>query len=203
LADGWVKIFLNPHLINGRLEIWDQSYGGDLYIGKLINPGWMGTGDPSTEPYYMSGSPFPSSHIYRIKFPRQQIDGIWYKSTQLPYGFTFQSTIEETIPITPEPTNPVASIIELNLPSQLHVGEPITGSIKIQNVGDSVGDLRCLIITEWNGAIYSTEQSLNSGQILEATLPVGVVMPAQDAVITIKGEHLEGEVWVTDDVKTH
>jgi len=203
LTDGWVKIFLNPHLINARLEIWDQSYGGDLYIGKLINPGWMGTGDPYSEPYYMSGDPFPASRLYRIKFPRQQIDGVWYKYAQLPYTFTFQATVETTIPITPEPTNPVASIIELNLPSQLHTGEPITGYIRVQNIGDGIGDFRCLIITEWDGAIYSTEQSLNPGQVLEASIPTGIIMPNQDAIITIKGEHLEGEVWVTDDVKTH
>lgn len=203
MATGWAKIWLDPHLINARLEIWDQSYDWDDYIGKMVNPGWDHFQEPELDPYYMVGSPFPASHLYRIKFPRQQIDGVWYEKTQLSYLFTFQSTIEDTIPITVEPVSLIASIVEVNLPDQLYTGDSITGFVRVKNIGDGSGPFRCLITTEWNEAEYATEQTLSPGQILEATLPAGIIMPAQEASTTIRGQHLEDEVWVTDDIKTH
>lgn len=201
MADGWAKIWLDPHLINGTLEIWYQSYDNDLYVGKMFNPGWDGSADP-TDPYFMDGGPFAVADVYRIKFPKQEIGGVWYEATQLPYQFSFATHLEETIPIT-EAAGPSASVVEVNLPDQLYAGDSITGFARVENVGGVDGTLRCLIITEWDGAIYSAEQVLSPGQVLQANLPAGIVMPTQDALTTIKGEHLENGVWITDDVKTH
>jgi len=141
MAGGYLKIWLDPHLIDARVEIWDQSYIGgeyiDLYVGKMLNPGWMGSGDPYSEPYYMVGTPFPASHLYRIKFPRQQVGGVWYEATQLPYLINFGLHKEDTIPITAEA-----------------VGIPTTTTI---SAPDSVAINDNFFIS---GILYETESSI-------------------------------------------
>lgn len=202
MATGWAKIWLDPHLINGRLEIWDQSYDRDLYIGKMLNPGWDGSEDP-TDPYFMSGGPFPAANTYRIKFPEQEINGVLYKATQLPYQFSFTTHLEAIIPITGTVLVAKASITKVSLPDKLEAGDPITGYVDITNIGSSTGRIRCLFITEWNGIPYATGGDLKVGETLRVTPPSLLVMPEVDAVIIMKGQHLEDGVWITDDVKTH
>lgn len=98
-APGSVSIWLDPHIVTARVELWDQSYGRDIFVGVLIKPGWQG-GDPYYEPYYMPGDPIPNDYyLYTIKFPDQTIDGITYQATELGFNFTFASDHIYTIPI--------------------------------------------------------------------------------------------------------
>lgn len=135
MAEGSCRIWLDPHLMGARLEIWDQSYIGgeyiDIYVGKLFDP------LSPDEPYWMVGDPFPAAHLYRIKFPRQQVGGVWYEATQLPYKISFGTNTEDTIPITEEA-----------------VGIPTTTTI---SAPDSVAINDNFFIS---GILYETESSI-------------------------------------------
>ena len=103
------------------------------------------------------------------------------------------------------PTYPKAVITVLELPDRLHAGEWITGRVVIRNDGDGGGTCRVTILTVWDEGVYGTKENyLNPGQELEATIPVGIIkMPDIDAVMEIRGEHLENSEWIIDDKKTH
>jgi len=94
-------------------------------------------------------------------------------------------------------------IFSFSLPDQLYEGDLITGHVDIQNDGLGPDLLMCRVVTEWNGAIYETQDNIASGAILRANIPAGVVMPAQDAIITMYAFHDEDGVWVQDDVASH
>lgn len=102
------------------------------------------------------------------------------------------------------PSEGKAEIIEVSLPSELTEGSFITGHVKFKNVGTVFSRLKCLITTEWDGKKYSTIADLEPGEVHIAYIKEGtVVMPNQDAVITIEGQHLQFGEWITDDTKTH
>lgn len=176
--DDWFSVSPNPILTdsNGRAVyefVMNVSQSGDYYLIKAVI---LAQAHPVTGEMY----------------------GGFERAPERTYGFT-----TKTWDINLVPAVLIASVNEINLPDKLAAGDSITGYARIENIGDIRGTLRCLLITEWNGDIYSTEQVLDPGGILEATLPAGVVMPKQDAVTTVKAEHLEDGVWITDDVKTH
>ena len=198
-----ISIWLDPHIVTARVEIWDKSYGLDLYIGNFIKPGWSG-GDPKDDPYYLPGDPFPAGRVYTVKFPEQVVDGFLYEATELGFDFVIRKDHVYTIPIAVGGT-PSAKTVEINLPDELDLGVNITGYIKIKNIGNIRGLIRCLITTEWNNTNYKTEQELDPSQILKSTLPAGVVMPTQDAIITIRAQHYNTSLgeWETDEVVTH
>jgi len=93
LADGSIRIWLNPHLRYARLELWLDWYDEFFYVANfppLVNP---------DDPYYLPGDPFPASYLYTVRFPEQTINGVTYKATQLGWGFTFQGNPDYTITI--------------------------------------------------------------------------------------------------------
>ncbi len=108
----------------------------------------------------------------------------------------------------PPPPPPVgegqAQVYVIELPSVLDAGVPITGKIKIQNIGAGEDDLRGLITTMWNGKQFSGGGRVPVGSILTLTISEGLMtMPAEDAVIKIEAQHDANGTWVTDDTKSH
>ena len=113
-----------------------------------------------------------------------------------------------TIKLVVEPPPPVdegvAQVYAIELPSELDSGAWIIGKVKIKNIGPAEDDLRALVTTEWNGKLYAGQDKVPVGSILSLTIPSGLIMmPDVDAVIIVDAQHLEAEVWVTDDTKTH
>ena len=96
MAKGSLRVWLQPHLVDAMVELWYRSYGADVKTGNLVKPGWEG-GDPATEPYYLPGDPFTAYDLYTVKFPQQEVNGVWYKATELGHDFTFQGDWEYTL----------------------------------------------------------------------------------------------------------
>lgn len=97
----------------------------------------------------------------------------------------------------------LAKVDTFSLPAELYEGDPVIGYVDVVNIGLGVDLIMCRLVTEWNGASYETQATLNAGATLRANVPAGVVMPAQDAVITMRAFHDEDGVWILDDTVTH
>ncbi len=116
---------------------------------------------------------------------------------------------DEAPPPPPPPPPPSgegkASIIEVNLPSELSTGELIIGYFRVKNIGTVEDRIRCLVTTTWNGRQYSGENTVPVNGVLRFAIidTHNIRMPNQDAIIKIEGQHKKDGVWVTDDTKTH
>ena len=192
MAIGSAIVTLVPSLVGATLWLRYRSYE---YDEPII---WTVTTD---QPTIFDGANYTGFDLYQVQFPAQEIGGISYNEVRTP-SFQF-STDHEYDLLLIQSGLPLGEVTEINLPDELALGDPITGYARVKNVGSGSGILRCTLTTEWDGATYSAEQVLDPLQTLEATLPAGVVMPNQDAVITIRAEHLDSGVWIIDDVKTH
>ena len=109
-------------------------------------------------------------------------------------------------PPPPPPTGPEASIIEINLPTELEAGAMVVGNVKIKNIGDAAGGIRAFVTTMWdNKDFVSGSGSLAPGATHQITLTAGsnIRMPNANAEIRIRAQHLEDGVWETDDTRTH
>lgn len=203
MAAGSCKVWLNPHIVDATVELWYRSYGADVRTGIFIQPGWGG-GDPLAEPYIYPGSPFTSYDLYTVKFPEQTVGGVRYQATELGYDFTFQGDTEYILDITPFAEEGKASIIEVSLPDKLTKDSWITGYVRIKNIGTATARFRHFLTTEWNGKESKTEADLRSGDILRVNFyEGGLIMPSQDAAMTIRAQRWKDGVWITDDIKTH
>ena len=147
--------------------------------------------------------------VLQVRIPENQnINGVIYEGAGSPVFNCYDGTVKNTtIVMTPKyPTSyqPKAEIVELVLPDELNERDSILGSIKIKNVGLAKGSLRILLTTEWDNNWYESIEVVPVGDTLTVNLLEGrIVMPSQDAVMTIEAQHLEDGVWVTDDTKTH
>ena len=104
----------------------------------------------------------------------------------------------------PPPGEGKAQISLIDLPSELEAGAFITGLIKIKNIGEATDDLRLLVIPEWTDVQYGRDAQVAVGGTLAVSIIEGLlVMPDKDAIIVMKGQHLEDGVWITDDEKSH
>ncbi len=117
--------------------------------------------------------------------------------------------ILKTAPAPPPPPpadqEGLAQIVLVDLPDSLFEGEPVTGTVRIKNVG-AIGDkLQVSITTEWDSKLYKASADIPVGYTYTVNLTVatGIVMPAQDAVITIRAQHDQDGAWVTDDQASH
>ena len=99
----------------------------------------------------------------------------------------------------------LARILQINLPTELSAGEPVLGSIVITNAGAVEDMLRILVTTEWNSKQYVGSASVPVGSTYKVNIAssAGIVMPAEDAKITIQAQHDEAGTWVTDETATH
>ncbi len=76
--------------------------------------------------------------------------------------------------------------------------------LDLKNIGTARDKIKCLIYTEWEEMLYGGETDLEVNQICRFNFPEGLIkMPSIDAIVTISGQHLEDEVWITDDIKSH
>lgn len=98
-----------------------------------------------------------------------------------------------------------ASIIEVNLPDKLSLGDLIIGYFRVKNIGAVEDRIRCLVTTMWNGRQYAGENTVPVNSVLRYAIidTHNITMPNEDAVIKIEGQHDENGVWITDDVRTH
>lgn len=105
---------------------------------------------------------------------------------------------------TPPPPEEPVDVIEINLPDELTEGSYITGYYRIKNIGAINYRVKGILTTEWNGKQSKTEADLRPNDVLRVNLyEGGLVMPNQDAVITIDAQYLKDGVWITGDTKTH
>ena len=190
---------LNPPLSLVTTEIWLLPYNLKVDSDKTDAVGKV-TFNPGASSYPVD---------LQIRIPENQnIGGVIYEGAGSSILTCYNEDVKNvTIVMTPKyPTSyqPKAEIVELVLPDELNEGDSILGSIKIKNVGLAKGSLRILLTTEWNNNWYESIEVVPVGDTLTANLLEGrIVMPSQDAVMTIEAQHLEDGVWVTDDTKTH
>lgn len=109
LAEGSCNIWLTPHLLDAVVELWYQSAEAEAKSATFIKPGWQHPENPSLDPYRVPGYPFPSDAVYTVKFPRQTVNGVTYKATELGETFTLQRDLEFTMPVTEETPSPPPS----------------------------------------------------------------------------------------------
>ena len=112
---------------------------------------------------------------------------------------------DEAPPPPPPSGEGKASIIEVNLPDELSAGNQIIGYFRIKNIGTVEDDMRILVTTMWDGKQYAGWNSVPVNSVLRYAIidTHNIIMPNQDAVIKIEGQHKENGVWITDDTKTH
>jgi TM2 domain-containing membrane protein YozV len=105
----------------------------------------------------------------------------------------------------PPPGEAKASIVRIDLPSELEAGKWITGYIYVQNVGTASGVIRLLITTLWDGRQFTGQGAADVNQTLAFYIPEGVIqMPNQDATMRFDAQHQRPDgSFVTDDTKTH
>lgn len=97
-----------------------------------------------------------------------------------------------------------ALITNINLPTELQAGEWIVGTLRVENIGVVKDNIRILITADWIPKSWAAQYELEVGQGLTASFVSGMVaMPEIDAHFTLKGQHTENGIWVTDDTKTH
>ena len=144
----------------------------------------------------------------KIIVPAQTMGGIEYKE-QYKVIYLNDGEVENLIftmvPVSPPTEEGKGEIIEVSLPAELPEGSYVEGYFRIKNVGTATAKFRSRLVTEWNGKqSIGPETDLASNGVLRINLAAGgIVMPAQDAVITIYAQRLKDGVWVIDDTKSH
>ena len=145
--------------------------------------------------------------ILQVRIPGGQIiNGITYEGAQSSEYDCYDGTVLNlTLTVTPAVYEGKAEIIEISLPAELTEGSYVEGFFRIKNVGTAVATIRSRLVTEWNGQqSLGPQYPLQPNEILRINLTAGgIVMPAQDAVITIYAQRLKDGVWVIDDTKSH
>jgi len=98
-----------------------------------------------------------------------------------------------------------ASIVSIDLPTELEAGKWITGYIYVKNVGTASGTIKLLITTQWDGKQYYGLGAADVNQTIGFYIPEGTIqMPNQDATMRFDAQHQRPDgSFVTDDTKTH
>jgi len=194
-----INITVNPAMLGWLAELY-----------YYYPPDWIKFYEKTTDSsgkikFTASASSYPVS--FKVKVPAQTMGGVEYEGQEKTvscYDGDVKYLTFNMEPVSPPPEEGKASIIEVSLPNELTKDSWITGYVRIKNIGTATARFRHFLTTEWNGKESKTEADLRPGDVLRVNFyEGGLVMPSQDALMTIRAQRLKDGVWITDDTKTH